>query len=281
MPIGGRNIRVTPLFAIDTTDDLLEEYSGLGLRFEARKLGTERLGLSLEGTWFNQNWREQTFFALALNPTVPSLYSERSTFTPMVSFAITQQLRISGGVSIAELEPLETLIPLPHSTMANVAIGSIGYNFRQRDSGGARHTVDAAFTLRAGTSSLESDYDYTRSLGQAEYLFGHKDHTVLVSGMGGVINGDAPMFERFALGDARTLRGWDKFQISPIGGNRMFHASVEYRFKWVQVFADTGSVWSDGTERKVRASAGFGLLAGPVYMNLGIPLNTDDLAPCS
>lgn len=277
MPIGGRNIRVTPLFAWDTTDDLLEEYSGLGIRFEARKLGTERLGLSMEGTWFNQDWRDQTLFALLLDPTVPGPYSERSTFTPMLSFAITPQLRISGGVGITELEPLETLIPLPQPTMANVAIGSIGYTFRHRESRKPKHDVEAAFTVRNGTSSLESDYDYTRSLGQAEYTFGYRSHDVIVSAMGGVINGNAPLFERFALGDARTLRGWDKFQISPIGANQMFHASLEYRFKWVQAFFDAGSVWNKGTERQVRTSVGFGLLAGPVYLTLGIPLNTDDL----
>ena len=231
----------------------------------------------MEGTWFNQNWREQTVFALALNPTVPGLYSERSTFTPMLSFAITQHLRISGGVGITELEPLEELIPQPNSTMANVAIGSIGYSYRHRETRGAKHDVEAAFTIRNGTSSLESDYEYTRSLGQAEYTFGYKKHSVLFSAMGGVINGAAPMFERFALGDARTLRGWNKFEISPIGGNQMFHASVEYRFKFVQAFFDAGSVWNQGGQREVRTSTGFGLLAGPVYMTVGIPLNTDDL----
>jgi len=277
IPIGGRDIRVTPLFAIDTTDDLLEEYSGLGIRFEARRVGTERLGFSLEGTWFNQEWREQTLFALALNPTIPGPYSERSTFTPMMSFAILPQLRISGGVSIAELEPLDTLVPQPPSTMANAVVGSLGFNYGQRTEKGPRHAVEAALTVRSGTRSLESDYEYTRSLGQAEYMFGRKSHNIFVSAMGGVIDGDAPLFERFALGDARTLRGWDKFQISPAGGDRMFHATVEYRFKFVNAFVDTGSVWNDGAEQKTRVSTGFGVFAGPVYMTLGIPLNTDDL----
>ena len=45
--IGDRNIRFTPFAAIDNADDLVEEYSGYGLRFEARRLGTRRLGASL------------------------------------------------------------------------------------------------------------------------------------------------------------------------------------------------------------------------------------------
>jgi hypothetical protein len=279
IPIGGRDIRVTPLFAWDTTDDLLEEYDGLGIRFEARRLGTERLGLSLEGTWFNQEWRDQTIVASALNPTLPGLYSERSTFTPMLSFAITRNLRISGGVGITELEALEALIPQPPPTMANVGIGSIGYSFDHRERNGEPgHNVEAAFTVRSGMSSLESDYEYTRSLGQAEYRFKLKKHRVIVSGMGGVINGEAPMFERFALGDARTLRGWDKFQISPVGGDQMFHTTVEYRWSGLQVFFDTGSVWNKGADRQVRSSVGFGFASDQAYLTLGIPLNTDDLS---
>ena len=36
-----------------TSDDLVEEYSGYGLRFETRKLGTRRLGASFEWSWFD------------------------------------------------------------------------------------------------------------------------------------------------------------------------------------------------------------------------------------
>ena len=46
-------IRFTPIFAIDNADDLVEEYSGFGLRFETRKLGTRRLGASFEWSWFD------------------------------------------------------------------------------------------------------------------------------------------------------------------------------------------------------------------------------------
>lgn len=288
-PIVTRNIKITPMFAMDTTDDLLEEYSGLGIRFEARKLGTERLGVSLEGTWWNQDWREQTLAALALNAGIPGAYEERSTFTPMVSFAITRQLRVSGGVSIAELEPLTLLDvedSLLRSTMANAMVGSIGFDLRpccvrrtrgQPRPAGLQHDMAAAFTVRSGTRSLESDYEYTRSLAQASYAMSLGKHRVIVSSMGGVIDGNAPLFERFALGDSRTLRGWDKYEISPAGGDRMFHASVEYRFSPFTLFVDTGSVWDTGFDPRFRVSAGFGLNAGPFYMTLAMPVNTDNL----
>ena len=85
------------------------------------------------------------------------------------------------------------------------------------------------------------------------------------------------MFERFTLGDTSTLRGWDKYDIAPVGGDRMWYSSLEYRYSGVALFLDVGSVWDDGTERKVRVSTGFGLHAGPAFLAVAFPLNTDNL----
>ena len=104
--IGDRNIRFTPIVAISNADDLVEEYSGYGLRFETRKLGTRRLGASLEWSWFESDWRGATLEALALQPQIPGPYDERSTITPLLKFAFSPDLSVAGGVSISELEPL-------------------------------------------------------------------------------------------------------------------------------------------------------------------------------
>jgi len=281
IPMGNGDVRVTALAAMDTTDDLVEEYSGLGIRFEARKIGTERLGTSLEYTWYEPSWRNSTLAALSLNPNLPRRYDTRTTFTPMASFAITQHLRISGGVSIAELDPFETDFDAPFgSSMANAAVGSIGYSIQRQEHKGTEgpwHEFEAAFTARSGMKGLESDYIYTRSLGQAQYKYEFGDHQILVSGMAGVINGTAPLFERFTLGDARTLRGWDKYDIAPAGGDSVAYGSVEYRFHVLTMFLDSGSVWNQGQERKLRLSTGVGVAAGPFFMTVGIPINTDNL----
>ena len=65
LTIGGGDFRVMPIFAFDNADDLIEEYSGFGVRFESRKLGTERLGVFFEWSWFDQTWRDPTLAALA------------------------------------------------------------------------------------------------------------------------------------------------------------------------------------------------------------------------
>ena len=57
----------------------------------------------------------------------------------------------------------------------------------------------------------------------------------------GITTGRAPLFERFVLGNSSTLRGWNKYDLDPLGGNRMVHNSVEYRYGAFQVFYDTGA----------------------------------------
>ena len=276
---GTRDFRFTPIFAIDNNDDLVEEYSGFGLRFESRKLGTERLGASIEWTSFEQTWRDPTLAALALNPQIPGAYEDRSTITPLVSFAITKQISVSGGVSITELEPLsalpESAVAVAASQAANAAVFALGFRNEWQRAG--NHQVVASFGVRAATDALESDFEYTRYFADTEYEYRWADHTVIASGMVGGIDGAAPLFERFTLGDSRTLRGWDKYDIAPAGGDRMFHTSLEYRFHALAFFLDSGAVWDDGTDARVRVASGLGVHAGPFFMTVGFPLNTDNV----
>jgi len=271
-PISGRDFRVTPIFAIDNDDDLVEEYSGFGVRFESRRLGTERLGASFEWSSFDSTWRSATIAALDLSPRIPGSYDDRTTVTPLLTFAVTRQLRLSGGLSITEIGPLSGV---PESQMAHAAVASVGYEDHWARAG-AGHDLGASFIVRRASETLESDFAYTRYFGRAEYQYRWGKHTVQVSGMAGGIDGDAPLFERFALGDSRTLRGWDKYAIAPAGGDRMFHTAFEYRYRGLAFFLDSGSVWDVGADPRVRVAAGFGLHPGPFFMTVGFPLNTDD-----
>jgi Omp85 superfamily domain len=272
--IGDKTFRFTPIFALDYSDDLVEEYSGYGLRFETRKLGTRRLGASFEWSWFDTDWRDVSLSELAVNPGIPAAYENRSTITPLLKFAFSPDLSVTGGVSIAELDPLP---PATDKRMANAVVGSIDYNRQSTQDSGGKHTVDASFGVHAGTRELESDLTYTRYLGQGWYRYDLGRHHVQASAMAGGITGHAPLFERFTLGDSATLRGWDKYDIAPAGGDRVIYSSIEYRYTGLALFLDVGSVWDANTERHVRVSAGFGLHAGPAYLVVGFPLNTDEL----
>ena len=216
LTISGNEFMVVPHFAIDVGDDLIEEYSGLGIRFESRKVGTERLGIFFEWSTYDQTWRDPTLFAVAGNPAIPALYRNRMNVTPMAKFAITPRLTVAGGVSITELDSLDETFDV--SQMANAAIGSVKFNQRWKRTSGMQHDLEAAFTVRSGLEDLESDLVYERYLTRADYLLRASHHRVLVSGMFGSVTGNAPLFERFSLGDSRTLRGWDKYDIAPAGG---------------------------------------------------------------
>ena len=274
--MGNRTVRFTPIFAIDSEDDFVEANSGYGLRFESTKLGTRRLGASLEWTWFEQDWRTATLDAVALRPDIPLLYENRSTITPLVKFAVTPELSLSAGLSISELEPLE-FAPVAESRMANAVVASIEYDAKWDDTSDATHRLGGKFGVRSGTRELESDLAYRRYFGEAWYRYDLGRHRLQATGMAGGITGDAPMFERFTLGDSSTLRGWDKFDIAPAGGDRVIYSSLEYRYSGLALFLDVGSVWEDATERKFRVSTGFGVHAGPAFLAVGFPLNTDNL----
>jgi len=271
--IGSRDIRFTPIVALADGDDLVEEYSGWGLRFETRRIGTKRLGASLEWTAFDPDWRSQTLDAIAADASLPSLYDARSTLTPLVKFAFTPELTIAAGVGVTELDPRA---PAVASQMANAAIGILDFDKRWDSKRGGQR-LESEFRVRSGTHTLESDLAYKRYSAQASYEYDYGRHHAVATAMGGSASATAPMFERFTLGDTRTLRGWDKYAIAPAGGNRMVYASVEYGYSGVGVFLDMGSVWDRPADRRFRVSTGLSFHAGPAFASVGFPLNTDNL----
>jgi hypothetical protein len=272
IPMGGRNHRFTAGFAFGNNDDLIEEYTGIRFRLESRRLGTERLGASLEVSRLRQDWRDATVVALAADPTIPGLYRRRVTVEPKVTVALNPYLRVTGGASITELEPLDRSLD---SQMASAFVA--GIDFRRRWNRPSDQRLEAGYELRSAATGLESDLVYKRHLGKARYRYERDDNTVIADVFFGGITGTAPLFERFTLGDTTTLRGWNKYDIAPAGGERVFHSSLEYRFHQLGFFLDTGSVWNRNTDPTIRLSTGFGLQADNVFITFGFPLNTDDV----
>lgn len=110
-------------------------------------------------------------------------------------------------------------------------------------------------------------------------------------------DGDAnlPFFKRFFLGGSTSLRGWSRFQVSPItdsglpiGGRSMVEGSSELRFPIKGnvggvFFVDYGNVWErrwDYQLRDLRYDTGAGLRyttpIGPVRFDVGYQLNPID-----
>jgi outer membrane protein assembly factor BamA len=161
--------------------------------------------------------------------------------------------------------------------MASAAVVSIGYDQRWDRPSGLSHTLEASYQLRSATDALGSDLEYKRHLGRTRYQYEQGHSTVTASVSLGRITGRAPLFERFSLGDSATLRGWNKFDIAPAGGDSMFHQSIEYAYRHFALFVDTGSVWDDSTDSQVRVSTGFGYHTNNVFLTLGFPLNASEV----
>ena len=269
IPMGERDVRFTLGLVFGNDDDLLEEYRGYRLRLEGV---TERVGLSIEFARLRQSWQGTTLAALAADPRIPEAYRTRRTIEPLLTFAFSPRVRVTAGYSITELESLSQS---PASQMASAAVASVGYDQRWRQASGSRQEVDASYELRAATTALESDLVYTRHFGRARYRSQRGRSTVIASVSLGRISGAAPLFERFSLGDTSTLRGWNKFDIAPAGGDQMVHQSLEYRHGQLAFFFDAGSVWDRDTDARLRLAAGIGLHDDDdnAFLTVGFPLN--------
>jgi hypothetical protein len=273
IPMGNRDHRVTVGVAMDDNDTLIEEYSGARLRFETRHLGTERLGASLEASWFNTSWRPETLAALGVNPQVPGPYRNRWAVDPSVTAALSRHVRVSGGLSLSSLESLHHA---PASQMASVVTGAVDYRHEWRGNRRTRQSLESGYGIRWSADGLGSDFSYRRHLGYVRYRFDTGDHAVIANGFVGGITGEAPLFERFTLGDSTTLRGWNKFEFAPIGGDRAFHQSLEYRFHGASIYFDSGSVWDDGRSREFRAATGFGWHSDNFFITVAFPLDAPE-----
>jgi hypothetical protein len=274
IPMGNRDHRFTLGVAASNNDDLIEEYSGISFGFESRRLGMDRLGAKVHVARFNTKWRDATLSAIGAAPAFPELYRDRVTVEPSVTFAITPYLRVTGGASISELE---SLAQSPNSQMASALVARVDVRYPW-DEASPRQRVEGSYELRSATEALESDLFYKRHVGTLRYRYKYEDNTVISNLVVGGITGDAPLFERFSLGDTATLRGWNKYDLAPLGGDRVFHHTLEYRYhNLLGVFLDTGSVWERNTDMRIRFSTGFGLHGDNGFVTLGFPLNTDDV----
>jgi hypothetical protein len=271
---GRRNSRVTFGVVMGNADDLVEEYSGFRFRVENRNAGTERLGLSFEVSRLTADWRDVTLSTLLATADGPQAYRTRVTVQPLVMFAITRHLRAGAGVSASELDPLAVG---GVSERVNAAIASIGYDQTWRDGNRTRQDIAARYEVHAGTEGLDSDLVYRRHVGHARYRTEYRKSAFIADFRAGRITGRAPLFERFTLGDSATLRGWSKYDIAPAGADRMWHQSVEFRFRGLAYFLDAGSVWNVGDERKIRLGTGIGFHVDDSFVTLAFPLNADDV----
>jgi outer membrane protein insertion porin family len=122
-----------------------------------------------------------------------------------------------------------------------------------------------------------------------------------VSGEAGYVTenkaGGLPLYEKFYLGGINSLRGFERYSVSPkdpatgdqIGGTKMWVFTVEYQFPIIPkaglhgvVFYDTGNVYADSDTwdiNNMRSDAGLGVRwyspMGPLRVEWGVNLSPE------
>lgn len=231
--------------AVTNGDDLVERYSGIRTRYDRIALGSDRVRVGLEFDAFHEQYNRATLSSLGAGA-----YRSRLNVEPSVTFVVAKPLTLTVGFSFEKLG----------GESASAMINTLGYH-RQWENAGTED-LDAGYNLRAATRALGSDYAYTRHAVHVRYGFRHDQQSLEIAVQAGVIYGRAPLFERFVLGNSETLRGWNKYDLAPLGGNRAAHASVTYGYHIMRVFYDTGAIWDRGKSPEEKHSAGIGVTTG-------------------
>ena len=112
---------------------------------------------------------------------------------------------------------------------------------------------------------------------------------------GFIFGEDSPLYERYYLGGAGSMRGFDFRGVGPhqmgdpVGGDMLFLATVEYTFPVLGdvvrgvIFTDVGTLNTDaGSFGNMRAAVGFGLrifspqVPIPISIDFGFPIMKED-----
>ena len=253
------------------SDTLIETLSGIQAKYDRLSLAGGRIRLGFEFDAYEDKYDSSTLAALDSASRPSSLgaglaaglgagaYGSRLNYEPSATFVLAAPLTLTVGLSFEQLDHLPSAAR-PES--ANAVINTLRYHQRWTGSGGNKEELDAGYSLRAATTFLGSNLAYTRHLAHARYIYSRDAQSVEVAVFAGAIYGQAPLFERFAIGDSAMLLGWNKYKLDPIGGNRLAYGSVTYGYHIMRVFYDTGSVWEQGKPPEPKQSAGVGVSSG-------------------
>jgi hypothetical protein len=257
-------------------DTLNERFAGISARYENKHLGSDRVGLRFLFESYHQQWNQSTLDDLAAHPGLTSdAYRMRQNFEPTATISVARPLTLEIGVSC---ERFQDQFPAAHTETANALVSTLRYHRRLPDSQ-YQQDVYADYTLRAAAKLLGSDFVYTSQLAGVRYRVAHGKHQLMEQAVAGTISGRAPLADRFVAGNTYYLRGWNKYEIDPIGGNRLVHNTVEYRYGAFQAFYDAGAVWDSGQQATLRNSVGVGFKKSLFSLAAAFPVKSGHIEP--
>jgi len=259
-------------------DRLSERFAGIQAGFERRHVGTDRLRLRFDFSSFHEQWNQATL--LLAEP--GDIYRTRTHFSPMATVVILDPLEVSFGVDFARYR---LSLPVAKTESSNAVVATLRYHQRwgsagvQQGTPSGEHDVRASYSLRAGTHALASDPAFARHQTEARYRFRRGQQDLTVGFLAGTISGRAPLFERFVLGNAETLRGWNKFSLDPLGASHVAHGSIDYSYRGFLAFYDTGAVWDRPDQREQKQSLGVGCRKSGFQLAVAFPVKSGTVTP--
>jgi len=257
-------------------DELSERYAGVRARYENRKIGSDRVHLRFEFDSYHDQWNRSTVNANGSADAAGGLYRSRQNFEPLVSLLLAKSLTLSFG---AGFQRFDTQLPAARTQSANAAITSLRYERRIEGWGADQHELEAGYSLRAATRMLNSDFSYARHRWSVRYAITRGRQSLTDEAVAGLITGRAPLFERYVLGTSSMLRGWNKYDLDPLGGSRVAYNSLDYRYGMVDVFYDTGAIWDTGQDAVARHSLGVGLRKNSFMVAMAFPVKGGRVSP--
>ncbi len=261
-------------------DELAERFAGINARYENLHLGTDKVRFQFLFESYHQQWNQTTTDAIA-QPTFttraqqlesPAIYRTRRNFQPVFTFALAKPLSVSLGMSFMRLD--EDL-PAIEAENSNALLIGLRYHKQIGTAEDYIQTFDSDYQFKSAVRALASNYVFTKHRWQGGYNWtkGHQSISDVVTV--GFISGRAPLDERFVVGTSSLLRGWNRYDIDPLGGNRLLHNSLEYRYRMAGIFYDSGSLWSLGKVPHLLHSVGIGIHQSIFSVAVAFPLRTD------
>lgn len=257
-------------------DSLVERASGIRARYDRLEVGSERIRLSFEFDSYHEQYDRATEAAAVEGNDLSALYRTRMNFEPTATVKVAGPLTWTIGVSFQQFEQQ---FPDARTESSNSVVNTLRYDRKWEDSGSGKHRFSAGYSLRAATSFLGSAYAYTRHAVDATYHWKRGRQSVEASFLGGAVLGNAPLFDRFVIGNSVALRGWDKYELDPLGGSRVVYGSAGYGYRMMRAFYDAGAIWDKGTRADGKQSAGIGVKVESVLLALAFPLRGEHMEP--
>jgi hypothetical protein len=263
-------------------DELIERYTGVNARYENTHVGSDRVRFSFRFENYHEQWNRLTdavespqsvpVIPVAAAAMAPDVYRARRNYEPLFSFVVAKPLTVTVGAS---LQSLSEVLPGVRTESSNALIFGFRYHKQLGAAEDSLRTFDTSYELQSATKSIGSDYIFTRQRWVGGYNWSKRRHAISDVVTAGYISGRAPLYERFVVGTSSLLRGWNRYEIDPLGGTRLFHNSLEYRYRFAQVFYDCGSLWSSGKTPSLRHSVGIGVHQSIFSVAIAFPLRTD------